>query len=73
MSDRDRTDVTSIMAQLPGPVRLYGDKIFLRYVLGILALIEFSLVKGLFTGDGTHLMATWIFIAIFLCGLGLTA
>jgi hypothetical protein len=73
MSDPGRADVASIMAQFPGPVRLYGDKIVLRYVLGVFAVIEFGLLKGLFTGDGTHLVATWIFIALFLWGIGLTA
>jgi hypothetical protein len=73
MSDPGRADVASIMAQFPGPVRLYGDKIVLRYVLGVFAVIEFALVKGLFTGDGTRLVATWIFVALFLWGIGLTA
>jgi hypothetical protein len=73
MSDADRTDATAVIAQFPGPVRLYADKIVLRYVLGIFAVIEFGLVKGLFTGDGTHLIATWLLIALFLWGIGLTA
>jgi hypothetical protein len=73
MADPDRVDVAAVMAKFPGPVRLYGDKKFLRYVLGVFALIEFGLVKGLITGDGTHLIAVCILIAILLWGLGLTA
>ena len=73
MTEADRTDVATIVARFPGPVRLYGDKKFLRYVLGVFAVIEFVLVKGLFTGDGTHRVATLIFIALFLWGLGMTA
>ena len=42
-------------------------------MLGVFAVVEFALVKGLFTGDGTRLVATWIFVALFLWGIGLTA
>jgi hypothetical protein len=34
MADPDRADGAAIMAKFPGPVRLCGDKKFLRYALG---------------------------------------
>jgi len=66
MSDPDRTDVASIMAKFPGPVRLYADKRVVRFLCGTAAaVLEFVALRGLFKG-GDITPAGWVVLVIYL-------
>jgi hypothetical protein len=59
-------DADTALAKFPGPVRLYADKRFVRYLSLVFAAMEFVLGKGLLFGtDKRHFVAQLvIFIAL---------
>jgi hypothetical protein len=57
-------DVDALLAQFPGPVRLYAAKTYVRIALAALAVIEFMLVKGAVTSDHFTLIG-WAALTVF--------
>jgi len=58
------TDVDTLLAKFPGPVRLYAVKTYLRLAFGAAAVIEFLLVKNAIAGDGPK-PAGWVILGFF--------
>jgi hypothetical protein len=63
--------VDVLLARFPGPVRLYADKRFVQYLLGLFAAMAFVLGRGLFLGtDPKHFTVELIVFITLLWPIG---